>query len=602
MRSLTSLALVPLTAALVAACAAPNPSTISAAPAATSTPTATAVLAPPIAVATPTAPSPSASSPTEPAPTARPSCAPDCLQRAATFVTHGPRTIQAVALTFDDGFNVPACISIVNTLLARHATATFFPNGQYVRENPSFWHWVAANGFPIGNHTTTHHDATTLSSPQLALNLESERRILDETLGLPSIDAFRPPYGSYDSRVLEVATRVGYPLAVGWDVDSRDQSGTQSVAQEVANATAGTSGSIILMHCGSPLTPLALPAIIERYQARGFSFVTVPDVFGLPSPAAGWAPPPRPDAWPVTELARDDPRTSWNASPAIDASGHLHVAYETPAGLVYGNDASGSWRSETVARSTNSTFVSRPSIALDPGGAIHLVYLSSTTSDTELLYRRRSSDGSWSAPMTVATLAAPASTATIAIDRSGRPVIAYALLGGPRDGIALASPGPGGWSQTMIPDTDRTFLNPSIAIDGRGAIHLIERRNGYSEIDETTDASGTWTTSRLFGIAGSAGTFAAFDRSGRLVVAAQESFGEAVTLGIRGGGGSLAWSTVTGVGDLSGLAIGPDGDPLVAFSRIAGPGGTSRIWLAHSPSSLSGGGPRMGDRLGSTGR
>ncbi len=566
----------------LAACGAPVPSpTPAAVP--SLTPAATPALSP-TPVSTPAAlPTPTPSPTTEPTPAATPSCQPGCTQRPATFVTHGPRTVEAVALTFDDGFNTPGCISIVNTLLAEHATATFFPNGQYVRENPSFWHWVAASGFPVGNHTTTHHDPTTLTSPQLALNLDSERRILDETLGVPSINAFRPPYGSYDSRVLVVAAGAGYPLAVGWDVDSRDQSGVPGVSAEVVNATAGTNGSIVLMHCGSPLTPLALPAIIDRYRARGFSFVTIPQMFGLPSPTAGWAPPPGPDAWPVTELATDDPRPSWNASPAIDASGHLHLAYETPAGIVYGDDASGSWQSETVAPSTSSAFVSRPSIALDPGGGAHLVYLSATTSGTQLLYRRRSSGGTWSAPTTVAVLGAPASTATIAIDREGRPVIAYALLGGPREGIALARSTAGGWSQAIVPTTDRTFLNPSIAIDGRGAIHLVERRNGYSEVDETTNASGAWTTSRLFGVAGSAVPFAAFDPSGRLVVAAQESYGEAVTLGIRPAGGSLAWTAVTAVGDLSGLAIGADGSPLVAFSRIAQPGGASRTWLARSP-------------------
>jgi peptidoglycan/xylan/chitin deacetylase (PgdA/CDA1 family) len=578
-RNLTLAGLVLLASALVAACAAPIPSATPATPTLTMGP----VSAP---IATPS-PSPLQSAPTPtatPSPAATTSCQPDCVPRAAVFATHGPRSVRAVALTFDDGFNVPACIAIVNTLLASHATATFFPNGQYVRENPSFWHWVAANGFPVGSHTTTHHDPTTLSTPQLLLNLGSERRILDETLGVPSIDAFRPPWGSHDSRVLEVAAEAGYPLAVGWDVDSRDQSGAPSVAAEVANATVGTNGSIVLMHCGSPLTPLALPAIIDRYRARGFSFVTIPEMFDLPAPTTGWGPPTGPDAWPITGLATSDLRPSWNASPAIDASGHLHVAYETPAGIVVGDDASGSWESETVAPSTSSRFVSRPSIALDPGGGAHLVYLSSTVSGTELLYRRLSSTGSWSAPMIVARLAAPTSTATIAIDHSGRPLIAYAVLGGPQEGIALASPIAGGWSHTIIPTTNGTFLNPSIAIDGHGAIHLVERRNGYSEIDETTNASGAWTKSRLLAVAGSAVPFAAFDPSGRLVVAAQESYGEAVTLGVRPVGGSLAWVTVAAAGDLSGLAIGPDGRPLVAFSRIALPGGASRIWLARSPS------------------
>jgi hypothetical protein len=77
--------------------------------------------------------------------------------------------------------------------------------------------------------------------------------------------------------------------------------------------------------------------------------------------------------------------------------------------------------------------------------------------------------------------------------------------------------------------------------------------------------------------------FAAFDPSGWLVVVAQESYGQAITLGIRSRGGSLTWTTVTAVGDLSGLAIARDGSPLVAFSRIAQPGGASRIWLAESP-------------------
>ena len=518
-------------------------------------------------------------------PTASPaaSCGPSCVRGPATFVTHGPRDSRSVALTFDDGFNVPACISIVDTLLARDAAATFFPNGQYVRERPGFWHWVAANGFPVGSHATTHHDATTLSTSQLVLDLGSERRILDESLGVPSIDAFRPPFGSYDSRVLDVAGAAGYPLMVGWDVDSKDQDGARDVNEVIANATTGTGGSIVLMHCGSPLTPLALPAIIDHYRAQGFSFVTIPQMFRLASPATGWAPPTSPDPWPVTEVAAGDPQPSWNASPAIDGLGHLHLAYETPTGITYGDDASGSWQSETVAATSGSAFESRPSIAVDPSGGTHLVYLSSTTAGTQLLYRHRTGDGAWTDPTVVATLGAPASTATVAIDRSGAPVVAYVVLGGPSQGIALARPAANGWSRTLVPTTDGTFLAPSIAIDARGAIHLVERRNGFSEIDETTNASGAWSTVRIFGIAGSAVPFAAFDPSARLVVAAQESYGRAVTLGMRSGDGPLTWTTVAAAGDLSGLAIGPDGRPIVAYSRIAGSDGPSRLWLASPP-------------------
>ena len=545
---------------------------------------------------TPSAPSPTLTPPVAPSeaataaapsalfsPTPASSCQPGC-PGAATFVTHGPRSGNSIALTFDDGFNVPACISIVATLIAGGVAATFFPNGQYVREAPSFWHWVAANGFPVGSHLTTHHDATTLSAAQLRLNLDSDRRILDASLDGPSINVVRPPFGAYNRGFLTVAGAAGYPLMAGWDVDSRDQSGVAGVAAEVVNASSGTAGSIVLMHCGSPLTPLALPRIIDRYRGLGLSFVTIPRMFGLPAPTAGWVPPPNPDAWPVAQLASSDPGPSWNASPAIDRSGHLHVAYETPSGIVSGDDTSGAWQAAIVAPGTASTFVSRPSIALDADGGTHLVYLSSTADGTRLLYRRRASDGTWSSPATIAILAAPASTATIAIDRAGQAVVAYAQLGGPQPGVVLARPTTTGWSSMVVPTTDRSFLDPSIAIDGAGAIHIIERRNGYSAIDETTNASGTWTTVRLYGVSGSAVSFASFDPSGRLVLASQESYGQAVTLGIRSATGLLTWATVTAAGDLSGLAIALDGSPRVAFSRIAQPGEPSRIWLATPPS------------------
>ena len=502
-----------------------------------------------------------------------------CLAQA-TFVRHGSRAGKVVALTFDDGFNVPACISIVDTLLAQGVPATFFPNGQYVRENPTFWHWVGANGFPVGSHTTTHNDPRSLAAAALGLSLDSDRRIADAALGVPSINAYRPPYGDYDVAVEQVAAAQGYPVLVGWDVDSRDQNGVASVAAEVADATTGINGSIVIMHCGAKLTPLALPAIIARYRSRGFAFVTIPALLDVPAATTSWTPPPSPDVWAANQLDPADQQASWNASPAIDPAGHLHIAFETPTGIDYGDNTSGSWRYTSVASTGGGTFVSRPSIALDPSGGVQLAYLSMTTAGTTVMYAGRSSIGAWSSPVAVAQLAAPASTATIAIDASGQPVIAYARLAGAHQGIDLARPTATGWSATHVPTTNGTFLNPSIAIDGLGSIHLVVRRNGHPEIDETSNASGSWTTTRLLAVPSSAVPFAAFAADGRLVMAVQQTYAPTVMLGIRSLAGSLAWSTVTSVGDLSGLALAPDGTPTVAFSRVPAPGGPSRIWLA----------------------
>jgi peptidoglycan/xylan/chitin deacetylase (PgdA/CDA1 family) len=565
-----------LVSILVVACAAPRPAPSTSAAASQSP----ASQSPAAATLTAPAVSPAPTLAVLPSPT--PSCPPACLA-PAQYVRHGSRANKVVALTFDDGFNVPACISIVDTLLAAGVPATFFPNGQYVRENPSFWHWVAANGFPVGNHTTTHNDPRTLAAAALELSLDSDRRIADAALGVPSINAYRPPYGDYDLAVQQVAAVEGYPVLVGWDVDSRDQNGAPSIAAEVANATTGINGSIVLMHCGSRLTPLALPAIIARYRLRGFYFVTIPVLLGLPAPTTGWTPPSSPASWPASELDPTNQEPSWNPSPGVDSAGHRHVAYETSSGIVYGDDSAGSWQFATVAAAAGGTFLTRPSIAIDPNGGIELMYLSMTAAGTTVMYQHRASAGVWSSPAAVAQLGAPASTGTIAVDGAGQPVIAYASLTGGRQGIMLARPTASGWSAARVPTTNGTFLNPSITIDRLGAIHLVERRNGYPEMDETTNASGSWTTTSMRAIAGSAIPFAAFDSTGRLIVAAQQTYGSSVAVGVRPPAGAMTWSTITPVGDLSGLALAPDGSPVVAFTRVAASGGPSHVWLASAP-------------------
>jgi hypothetical protein len=47
-------------------------------------------------------------------------------------------------------------------------------------------------------------------------------------------------------------------------------------------AEQGTNGSVVLMHCGPNVTPYLLPDVIASYRARGFRFVTVAQLLGVP--------------------------------------------------------------------------------------------------------------------------------------------------------------------------------------------------------------------------------------------------------------------------------------------------------------------------------
>ena len=93
---------------------------------------------------------------------------------------------------------------------------------------------------------------------------------------------FRPPYGAQDRSVVDTALSQNLTTIV-WDVDPADWSrpGMGAIISNVlANAR---NGSIVLMHDGGGPrgeTLAALPAIIDTLRARGYGFVTVPELLG----------------------------------------------------------------------------------------------------------------------------------------------------------------------------------------------------------------------------------------------------------------------------------------------------------------------------------
>jgi peptidoglycan/xylan/chitin deacetylase (PgdA/CDA1 family) len=105
----------------------------------------------------------------------------------------------------------------------------------------------------------------------------------------------RPPYGSRDFAVLDVAHRLGYTVVM-WSVPlphDWEQPGDATIARRVIDHVTG--GSIIVLHdgnrglvCGSQHIPArtcdraqeiaATREIVEALRARGYRFVTIPQL------------------------------------------------------------------------------------------------------------------------------------------------------------------------------------------------------------------------------------------------------------------------------------------------------------------------------------
>jgi len=194
-----------------------------------------------------------------------------------------PGTSKIAALTFDGGSSSTGVMSILSTLAAKHAAATFFLTGDFTRSSPEATAAIAT-AHPVGNHTRTHPDLTTLSSSAVVDQVRSGAAAIRAGTGRPPGPWFRFPYGARDARTIALVNDECY-VAVRWTVDSLGWKGTSGgmTAARVRDRVlaAARPGMIVLMHVGAnpddgtTLDAAALPAILDGLRARGYVFVTL---------------------------------------------------------------------------------------------------------------------------------------------------------------------------------------------------------------------------------------------------------------------------------------------------------------------------------------
>jgi peptidoglycan/xylan/chitin deacetylase (PgdA/CDA1 family) len=197
-----------------------------------------------------------------------------------TIIKAAPRSTDAVALTFDDGWNHKACTRIAGILRARSVTATFFINGRELEQRPWKWRKILA-GMPVGNHTYAHKRMTGLANDAIRRQLQRNENVHEKLLGRPMLKLYRPPFGTYSDRVRRAAAEAGYRHMVLWNVQPHDWSPRTTAAQIVKRATGARRGSIILLHCRYGATVRALPTIVRHYRQRGIKLIGLDELLGL---------------------------------------------------------------------------------------------------------------------------------------------------------------------------------------------------------------------------------------------------------------------------------------------------------------------------------
>lgn len=197
------------------------------------------------------------------------------------FMRQGP-PLRRVALTFDDGPDRVYTPQILRILAREHVRATFFVLGEQVERYPDMVQRISRAGHVIGNHTYDHQDLSQVSSSRLLWEIDRAEHDIAHVTGQRT-KWFRAPYGSVNAHVLSTLDRKGY-LAINWTVDSRDWRSLSASQVEHNILSAVFPGAIVLQHCAGNSrevltgTVQALPVIIHTLRARGYSFVTVPEL------------------------------------------------------------------------------------------------------------------------------------------------------------------------------------------------------------------------------------------------------------------------------------------------------------------------------------
>jgi peptidoglycan/xylan/chitin deacetylase (PgdA/CDA1 family) len=199
-------------------------------------------------------------------------------------LTRLPTTAKVVALTFDAGANADGVPKILAALQGSCVPGTFFLTGQWVADFPVQTRTIALR-YPVGNHTFSHPDLTTLTDSQVRAQVTTAGTAILRQTRYDQRPMFRFPFGARNARTIALVNGLGY-TSVRWTVDTLGWEGTsggQSTASVVNRVLAGlTPGEIVLMHVGSnpddhsTLDADALPTLISRILAAGYTFVTVP--------------------------------------------------------------------------------------------------------------------------------------------------------------------------------------------------------------------------------------------------------------------------------------------------------------------------------------
>jgi len=219
--------------------------------------------------------------------TAQPACGPEVLgtsrtltlkREAAAWGTaqHAalPLAPREIVLTFDDGPRPESTPLVLKALAEQCVQATFFMNGEPLRQHAALARQVREAGHSVGMHGYRHEHFPQLSAAAQLGDLDAMISAYRAALASEPA-AYRFPFLE-ETPTLLAALRERGLTAMSIDAGAEDwlpDQTPQMLADKLLGQLAKSGGGIVLLHDAQDQTARALPFLLNALKASGYRVV-----------------------------------------------------------------------------------------------------------------------------------------------------------------------------------------------------------------------------------------------------------------------------------------------------------------------------------------